>query len=255
MRVTILGASPWTQNAGGACSGYLVETPATRLLLDCGSGVVGKLLQFTRLEDVDAVLISHFHSDHCFDLVPYYHGLRYGPGSIAAGLPTLYLPPGGREQVGELVAVYNAPDPDYFADGFELATYPADGTIRVGDAVIILRSVRHYIPTYGMRIESGGRVLIYSADTGPCPALEALARDADLCICEATFVTRDEAPEAGGHLAAAEAGAIAARAGVRQLMLTHFLRGADDERRRQAAEKAFGRGVLLAEEGRTYDLT
>lgn len=255
MRVSVLGASPWTQNPGGACSGYLVETPSTRLLLDCGSGVVGKLLQFSRLEDVDAVLISHFHSDHCFDLVPYYYGLRYGPGNTGAGRPTLFLPPEGRDQVGGLVAVHSEPDPDYFTDGFELTTYPADGSVRIGDAEVVFRPMRHYIPAFGMRIEFGGRVLTYSADTGPCTALETLARDADLFICEATFVTRDEARDATGHLTAAEAGAIAGRAGARVLMLTHYLRGPDDERRRQAAAKAFGADVLLAEEGQTYDLS
>ena len=43
MRITVLGKSPAWQDAGGACSGYLVEADGRCLLLDCGNGVFGKL--------------------------------------------------------------------------------------------------------------------------------------------------------------------------------------------------------------------
>ena len=43
MRITVLGKSPSWQDAGGACSGYLIEDGATSLLLDCGNGVFSKL--------------------------------------------------------------------------------------------------------------------------------------------------------------------------------------------------------------------
>lgn len=254
MRVTVLGASPWVQNAGGACSGYLVDTPATRLLLDCGSGVVGKLRQHCELPDVDAILISHLHADHCFDLVPYYHGLRYTPGDPNERRPALYLPPDDSDRLGLLAGLYSDAGLDFFADAFRLAMYPADGSIQIGDVVMHFRRVQHYIPTYAMRIESAGRVLIYSADTGPCQAIEDLARAGDLLVCEASFLTRDVAPQDRGHMAAAEAGAVAAQAGVKRLMLTHFLRGADDQRWREEAETTFGDGVLLAQEGRTYQV-
>ena len=43
MRLTVLGKSPSWQDAGGACSGYLLEDGDTTVLLDCGNGVFGKL--------------------------------------------------------------------------------------------------------------------------------------------------------------------------------------------------------------------
>lgn len=228
-----------------------METPEARILLDCGSGVVGKLRQHCELSDVDAILISHLHADHCFDLVPYYHGLRYRPSGLMKRRPALYLPPDNPDRLGLLAGFCSDAGLDFFADVFRLEAYPANGSIRVGNAVVHFQRVEHYIPTYGMRIESAGRVLIYSADTGPCQAIEDLAQGGDLLMCEASFLTREEAPHDRGHMAAAEAGAIARRAGVKRLMLIHFLRGADDEHRRAEAERTFGDRVTLAEEGRT----
>ncbi|MBU6338337.1 MAG: MBL fold metallo-hydrolase, partial [Acidobacteria bacterium] len=64
MQITILGKSPSWQDAGGACSGYLVEGESTRMLVDCGSGVFARLREVTDYRELDAVLITHFHADH-----------------------------------------------------------------------------------------------------------------------------------------------------------------------------------------------
>lgn len=221
-------------------------------MLDCGPGVVGKLRQHLELGDIDAIFISHLHPDHCFDLVPYHHGLRYGPGSVDEHRPALYVPPDDPARLGLLTAIFSDAGLDVFAEVFRLEVYPADDAVQVGDAVVRFKRVKHHVPSYAMRIESAGRVLIYSADTGPCEAVEDLARDGDLFVCEAVFLTPEELPEERGHMAASEAGAIARRANVKRLMLTHFLRGADDERRRAGAERTFGDRVMLAEEGQTY---
>jgi ribonuclease BN (tRNA processing enzyme) len=57
MRLTVLGASPACQNPGGACSGYLLEEDGTAVVIDCGSGVFGRLQQYAKPEDVQAVII------------------------------------------------------------------------------------------------------------------------------------------------------------------------------------------------------
>ena len=79
MRLTVLGKSPSWQDAGGACSGYLLEEDGTAVLIDCGNGVFGKLRERIDYVDVDAVVISHLHADHFLDLVPYSYALTYAP--------------------------------------------------------------------------------------------------------------------------------------------------------------------------------
>ena len=79
MRITVLGKSPAWQDAGGACSGYLIEEHGTCLLLDCGNGVFSKLRKFRDYTAVQGVVLSHLHADHFLDLVPYSYALTYAP--------------------------------------------------------------------------------------------------------------------------------------------------------------------------------
>jgi ribonuclease BN (tRNA processing enzyme) len=78
LQVTVLGKSPSWQDAAGACSGYLVRHDGYTLLLDCGNGVFSKLRSVVDYSAVDAVLLTHLHADHFFDLVPYSFALTYG---------------------------------------------------------------------------------------------------------------------------------------------------------------------------------
>ena len=64
MRLTVLGKSPSWQDAGGACSGYLIEEDGATVVLDCGNGVFSKLRLYRDYTKVDAVVISHLHADH-----------------------------------------------------------------------------------------------------------------------------------------------------------------------------------------------
>lgn len=76
-----------------------------------------------------------------------------------------------------------------------------------------------------------GRKIVYSGDTAPCEAMVQLAKGADLLIHEATFAhAHRELAARSGHATAVQAACIAAAAGVRALVLTHFSPRYDDER-------------------------
>src|ERR687886_100532 len=136
MRVTVLGKSPSYTDAGGACSGYLVEEDGVTVLLDCGNGVFGKLRRFVDYVDVDAVVISHLHADHFLDLVPYSYALTYAPrqqpvpvhiwpGTDRPAKPALHVPQGGREMFRRIVGAWG--NEDLIENAFELHEYtPAD---------------------------------------------------------------------------------------------------------------------------------
>jgi ribonuclease Z len=97
--------------------------------------------------------------------------------------------------------------------------------------------------------------VVYSSDTSPCPALESLARGADVLIHEATFLHAEAARAASdGHTTGLQAGEMARRAGVRRLFLCHFVAPLHDrlEELRQEARQGFAGPVELPEEFKEY---
>jgi ribonuclease BN (tRNA processing enzyme) len=84
----------------------------------------------------------------------------------------------------------------------------------------------HPIECHALRLEAGGRSLVYSGDTGECDALVELARGADVFLCEASWTDSADNPP-GIHLSGRQAGEHAARAGVGRLLVTHLVAWAD----------------------------
>lgn len=113
----MLGKSPSWQDAGGACSGYLIRTERSTVLLDCGNGVFAKLREQVDYVDVDAIIVSHLHADHFLDLVPYAYALTYSPrqqpvpvhgheGTEWPARPRLIVPPGAAEMFRRVVGAW-----------------------------------------------------------------------------------------------------------------------------------------------------
>jgi ribonuclease BN (tRNA processing enzyme) len=220
VKVTVVGCSPAWPNPGGAQSGYLVEGDGTRLLLDCGPGVLGRLREaHDGWPTVDAVVLTHFHLDHWGDLVPWVWGTLFG----AAGerpVPELWLAGSGREQLAYFARRLGWEG--MFEEAFTLRAY-RDGTpFRVGALEVTPVSVPHYeVETYGFRVAHDGASLAYSGDSAPSARLVELARDADLFLCEATLDTAAGDGSPRGHLTVGEAVEAAREAGARRLVLTH----------------------------------
>jgi ribonuclease BN (tRNA processing enzyme) len=217
VRLTVVGCSPAWPNPGGAQSGYLVEAD-TRLLLDCGPGVLARLRQSSFWPEVDAIAISHFHLDHWGDLVPWAWGSIFGPGRELER-PVLFVPPGGRVYLSGLAEQFGG-RPDMFEQAFTVREYAGGLASKVGGLELVPVRVQHYrIETYGFRVSNTSATLAYSADSGPNGGLVDLARDADLFVCEATLAEGE--PEPRGHLNLAEAQAAFAASGARRLLVTH----------------------------------
>jgi ribonuclease BN (tRNA processing enzyme) len=211
VRLTVVGCSPAWPNPGAAHSGYLVEHDGTRILLDCGPGVLARLRGAEGWPRLDAIVVSHFHLDHSGDLVPWLWGHLMGPASGTRG-PALRLPPEGRADLEALAS--------RFDEAFEVTEYAERTAFSIGPLRVTPFRVPHYDqPTWALRVEAGGRVLAYSADTSPSPALVDCARGADLFLCEATLDGPDREPR--GHMRADEAAAAAAEAGAGRLLLVH----------------------------------
>ena len=263
MRVTVLGKSPSWQDAGGACSGYLVQEGSTSVLVDCGNGVFSKLRRYLDYVDVDAVVLSHLHADHFLDLVPFSYALTYAPrqqpvpvhvwaGTDSPARPALHVTPGGRDVFRRVVGAWG--NEDLIENAFHLREYdPADG-ITIGPLQLRLCHVPHYLPTFAIEFTGGGPGrFTYGADCSPNENLVEFARDTDLLMVEATL-PRPERTGIRGHLTPGEDGQHGRDAGARRLVITHVSDELGERWAREEAEKTFGGPVEVAREGAIYSI-
>jgi ribonuclease BN (tRNA processing enzyme) len=250
MRITVLGKSPSWQDAGGACSGYLIQEDGYTLLLDCGNGVFSKLRRFVDYADVDAVLISHLHADHFLDLVPYSYALRFGSSAaVEPARPPLYAPAGAAETFRRIVGAWGSED--LIEGAFELHEYAAADAPALGPFEIRFCEVPHYTRTFAVDMRSNGSRMTYSADCSPNDELVGFAHATDVLLIEATL-RWPEADGDRGHLTPSEAGEHGRRAGAGRLVITHFSDEIDADWARAEAGAAYGGPVELAREGAVY---
>lgn len=218
MNLTVLGCYGPYPPAGGACSGYLLEEEGCRVLIDCGSGVLSRLQHYVKPWELKAVLLSHLHFDHTADLMVMRYALEYARtrGWLSKQLPLYSLP----EPAAELQRLL-------YKENFTSISLSAAVPLQLGPFHISFLETIHALPCLAMRIETEKGILIYSGDTEYFEGLIDFAAGADLFLCEANFQEEDMAALPPNHLSAAGAARIAARAGVKRLLLTH-LHPADD---------------------------
>jgi ribonuclease BN (tRNA processing enzyme) len=263
VRLTIVGCSGSFPGPDSSASCYLIEADGFRLLIDLGSGALGAVQRYAGLYEIDAVCVSHLHADHCLDLCDYSVARSFHPDGPKPPIP-VYAPARAAERLSRALAAEPAADarpdghqPHGITDTFSFATL-TPGAMEIGPLRVTAAHVNHPVETFGFRLEHAGRSLAYSADTGPTDALVGLARDADVLLCEASFVEPAGAaaralPE-NLHLTGRQAGQHAARAGAGQLVLTHLVPWNDPGRTLDEAGQAFTGPLSLAASGLGFTL-
>ncbi|MBV8118284.1 MAG: MBL fold metallo-hydrolase [Candidatus Eremiobacteraeota bacterium] len=224
-----------------------MRTRSARVLCDLGSGALGNLLLTLPYPQLDGVVVSHMHADHFLDVIPLRYGLTYGPLLRAERLP-LWLPPGGTHVLRTLCRAFTGEAGDFLNAVYAVNEYDPARALQIEDLRLTFSPTLHYVESYSIRGECGAASFTYSGDSAPCDALIAHARNSSLFVCEATLgVGTEDSPR--GHSSAAEAGEMAARAGVERLALTHYYANADVEMLVDAAQTRFSGPVCAVADG------
>jgi ribonuclease BN (tRNA processing enzyme) len=245
--LTILGCAGTHTGVGRVCSGYLLRTDDTSLLLDAGNGATANLQRLLPPRDLAAIVISHRHVDHCADLISSYYNLRFDPRF--EGRMPLYA---AGEVYDTLAQLLKIDSPFDLGDVFDHTEVGHGDRIEVGSLPLAFGRSVHPPPTVSARVPVDGATLVYSGDSAGGPELVDIARGADLFLCEATWTgeTADHPP--GIHLTATEAGRVAAEAEVGRLVLTHVAGDTDRDRVLEEASAVFDGPIELAEDGAVY---
>ncbi len=248
MRLTVLGSSGGYPAPGNPSSGFLLEHGGAKLWIDAGNGTFAELQRLADFTRIDALVLSHVHADHCADVFPLHVAIRYGEHS-GLRLP-LYCPPGVRETLGKLLGEGGWED---LGEAFEFHTVDAGDRVEISGFRLRFLRMDHPAHTLGIRAETSGGTLTYSADTHTGADLAGFAQGSDLLLCEATY----QEGKIGGpvHLSARQAGDAARRAGVRELALTHVWPTFDPQVSLAEARAAAGDlPVRWARSGEVFDI-
>jgi len=212
LKLTILGNNGPFPAAGGACSGYLISEGETNILIDCGNGVLANLQKFIRFDELDAIILTHLHSDHISDM----HVLKYAIQIKRK-----------RGQMDKLFSVYAPPEPaEEYArldvkDAFALNAVTADTKLKIGNISLKFTQMVHPFMDFAVTMECNGKKFAFTGDTSWNNAIISFAAGADLLMLDAGLLERDLTAGAA-HLTASQCGAAALEAGAKRLLLTHF---------------------------------
>lgn len=206
MRLTILGNNGPYPASDGACSGYLLESDSgnTTVLLDCGTGVLARLMQHIKLDRLDAVILSHLHFDHMSDMLPMHYALQFNPRKRPLNVYAPAQPAGVRALLS----------------GNSVDVWPMRETT-IGEMKISFCPVRHPVETYAVSVECDGARFVYTGDSNTDFALELFCDSADMILADAGLSSADYGEEKP-HLSAELCGKLAKDTGAKRLLLTHF---------------------------------
>jgi len=242
LTLTVLGCDGSHAGAGGAASGYLVRswTSGTTVWLDAGPGTFANLQRYCDPRALDAIVLSHEHSDHWSDISGFVTAVHHTLEGTRRPVPVLAAP-GVQERLGR--------DAEGVLDWRTVGD--GEGAV-VGGVRMTFSATDHGPVTLAVRLEGDGSTLGYSADSGPGWSLAALGTDLDLALCEATYTKEHEGT--AQHMSGRQAGRTAKAAGAGRLVVTHRWPTIAAGAVRAEAAEAFGGPVAQAAVGRGYSL-
>ena len=244
MRVIVLGAGTAVPAPRHSPAGLFIDAAGERLLLDAGAGTLQRLHQAgVPFAELDRIFLTHYHIDHCLDLVSILFALRL-PQIHRRKTLTVYGPRGLKRLYRRLNAAFNR---WISPRGFPLVLKEVrETTLTFKGYTVQARPMNHGdAGAVGYRVAAGGRSVAYSGDTDVCEGVVELGRQAHLLILECSV---PDERKVAGHLTPSECGRIASAAGCRHLVLTHFypvFRGYDIRAR---VRRSFRGRVTLAED-------
>ncbi|WP_460406882.1 MBL fold metallo-hydrolase [Actinophytocola sediminis] len=256
MKLFVLGCSGSTPGPRAPASGYLLETDDFLLGIELGNGTLAELQASRDPFDLDALLFSHLHPDHCADFTALTVVRRYHPAPPkdprTHRLP-VYAP---SEAPSRFVAAYCPDQADQavtdLADVFDFHSL-GGRTVHIGPFQVDMIKAAHPCEAYSFRITHEGRSLVYTGDTGPSSTLAELAAGADVLLAEASWTHAENRP-ADLHLSGTQAGRLAQDAGVGRLLVTHVPPWTDAAAVFAEAMAEYTGPAELVVQGATYEL-
>ncbi|MEV0847783.1 MBL fold metallo-hydrolase [Streptomyces sp. NPDC049954] len=266
LTLTVLGSATPYALVDNPCSGYLVSGGGARVWVDAGSGTLAQLQRHVRLDELDAIWISHLHADHSADLLTAYYAALFADIRLPAPIP-LYGPPGIADRLAHFLT--NGASRSPVESAFAVGELHDGHRARVGGLTLTSGAVAHGMPAFALRVETGtpaglptgtgtpggrSRSLVYSGDSAPCARLTSLAEGCDALLCEAESAEAPAGDEERVHHTPEDTGETARAAGAGRLIVTHVGRFLTPEQAVARASARFDGPVDYAAPGAVFTI-
>lgn len=239
MKLTTIGFWGGYPKANEASAGYILQHKGFNLVIDFGSGVLSKMQNFLSPEQIDAVILSHYHADHVADIGVLQHArfIKSFLGEKPKCLP-IYGHKLEEQEFSKLT----------YKDITKGVAYDGQSSLTVGPFQVQFLQTNHPVPCFAVRIEADGKTVVYTGDTSFKEELISFSHDADLLLCECNFYGNQDGKNAG-HMNSMDAGTLAQKAKVKQLILTHLPHYGELSTLQKEAAEMYDGSISLAASG------
>jgi ribonuclease Z len=243
-KLTFLGTSGSVVTKTRACAGFMFEDK----LVDIGFGVLSNLLKSdTPLTSINEIYISHTHSDHIGDFT----GLVWAM-AMAGRKETLLVvsSPTVNSTLKKILKLQSTPESGFLNFKIKFESPDKKKDVRFHEST-------HDPENIAFRFKVNKTDFVYTGDTARDLRISKFARNSDILIHDATFLSGQESlAKLTNHSTASQAGEIASKAQVKKLVLTHIAPSnqALEDRYITEARRSFSGEVLVAKDWLTIDL-
>ncbi|MDP4144876.1 MAG: MBL fold metallo-hydrolase [Bacillota bacterium] len=244
MRITTIGSWGAYPEKNEATAAYLIQEDKKNILIDCGSGVVSQLQNYIKLEELDCVILTHYHADHIADIYP----LQYA---------CMILSQTGKRSKPLRIYAHSRDKKEFdslsYGNYCEAISIDTGNDLTIGNLNFTFSENVHPAYCLSIRVQCQDSIFTYVSDTGWTDKLVHISKDADILICE-TNLYNEQFGVVVGHLTAGEVGRLALEAGVKKLILNHLPHYGDLSQLLNQAQTFFNGSVEIAKSGAIWTL-
>ncbi|WP_342599196.1 MBL fold metallo-hydrolase [Psychrobacillus sp. FSL H8-0483] len=238
MECRVIGMWGGFPKKNGPCSGYLIQHEGFSLLIDCGSGVLTELQNYIDLNDINHVILTHYHYDHFSDIGAY----------LFSRLVNTDL---GR--AGEELCVYGPEDEGMQKQVEDVAysrftSFNEKSKLEIGPFTCTFMRNIHPVEAYSAKIVCDNKSIVFTSDTSFTNDLISFAANSDLLITECSLYEGMDGA-ASGHMTSEHAGILAYQSNAKKVLLTHLPHYGDLNDLLVSAKKQGNENIELAESG------